>query len=68
MTRVSLEEEVKIFKQSIKNRFDIITNNWPKDWLNIKEAYIDYIKNDKQLTEEIKEDLIEFINKLETRE
>jgi hypothetical protein len=56
-------EVVEHFKSSA---FDIKKKENPKNWPRVKEILTEsHIKNDRQLTEESKNELIEFINNLE---
>lgn len=65
---ISQEKAVEVLKESFKYRFDVINKENPGDWLRLKELFINDIKNDKELTEKSKNELIEFINNLETEE
>jgi len=59
-------EVVEHFKSSAKSIFDIKKKENPKNWPRVKEILTESnIKNDRQLTEESKNELIEFINNLE---
>ena len=59
-------EVVEHFKSSAKRIFDIKKEEDHAGWPRVKEILIESdIKNDRQLTEESKNELIEFINNLE---
>jgi hypothetical protein len=60
------EERVKVFKSSAKRIFDIKKEEDHAGWPRVKEMLIESdVKNHKELTEESKNELIEFINNLE---
>jgi hypothetical protein len=63
---ITQEERVKVFKSSAKRIFDIKKEEDHANWPRVKEMLIESdVKNHKELTEESKNELIEFINNLE---
>ena len=63
---ITQEERVKVSKSSAKRIFDIKKEEDHAGWPRVKEMLIESdVKNHKELTEESKNELIEFINNLE---